>query len=100
MRPLYIHRRRVSLPGFELLDECSDMRGHRRRQSVILGPEAVPNRQPNASITRSTTHPRSMRAILCRQRGGIGCVDGPPNPVIDPICCSNDCYELAARLSR
>jgi hypothetical protein len=41
MRPLYIHRRPV--PRFELLDECSEMRGHRRRQSVILGPEAVPN---------------------------------------------------------
>jgi hypothetical protein len=37
MRPLYIHRCPVSLPRFELLDEYSDMRGHRRRQSVILG---------------------------------------------------------------
>ena len=110
MRPLYIHRRPLSVPRFELLDECSDMRGHRRRQSVILGPEAVPNRQPNASINsgkylavRSTTHPRSMRAIQCRpeiRRSETGCVDTPTDPVIDPICCSNHGYEPAARLSR
>src|SRR5262249_27405139 len=43
MRPLHIHRRPRSVPSFELLDKCSHMRGHRRGQSVILGPEAVPN---------------------------------------------------------
>src|SRR6516164_3691351 len=31
IRRLYIHRRPPSVPRFELLDECSDMRGHRRR---------------------------------------------------------------------
>jgi hypothetical protein len=44
-----------------------------------------------------------MRAILCRpeiRRIEIGCVDTPTDPVIDPICCSNHGYELAARLSR
>src|SRR5262245_32060823 len=34
MRPLF---------GFELLDESSDVRRDWRRESVILGPEAVPN---------------------------------------------------------
>jgi hypothetical protein len=32
-----------SLFHFELLDECSDMRGDGSRERVVLGPEAVPN---------------------------------------------------------
>src|SRR5262245_19411522 len=43
MRPLYIHRRPLSVPRFELLDECSDIWRDCRCESVILGPKAVPN---------------------------------------------------------
>src|SRR5262249_39454149 len=35
---------------FELLDERSDMRRYGGRESVVLGLEAVPNGQPNASF--------------------------------------------------
>src|SRR5260370_36402857 len=43
MRPLSIHRRPLSVLRFELLDESGDVRRDWRRESVILGPEAVPN---------------------------------------------------------
>ena len=84
---------------FELLDERSDMRGDGRRESVVLDPEVVPNRQPNASIgsgnqlaLTSTICPRSASGMGYRAEiswGKIGCVDTPTNPVIDAVGCSS-----------
>src|SRR5262245_35553508 len=65
MPPLYIHDAppcssiHMSEPNravclflhFELLDECSEMRRHRRHEGVVLVLEALPNcGEPNASI--------------------------------------------------
>ena len=41
MRFLYIHGGPVQ--GFEVLDERSEMRGHRRRESVVSGAKALPD---------------------------------------------------------
>jgi hypothetical protein len=48
---------------FELVDECSETRGDRSCESVVLDPEALPNcRQRNASIASGTL--RGLRTIL------------------------------------
>jgi len=66
--------RRLSLfLRFELLDECREMAGQRRRGSVVLALEAFPNcRQPNASIAsknqpvpKGRLHPRSADSMGC-----------------------------------
>src|SRR5262249_3653317 len=84
---------------FKLLCERSDVRGDGWAESVVLDPEVVPNRQPSASIgsgnqlaLRSTICPRSANGTGCRPEvswGKIGCMDTPPNPVVDPVGCSS-----------
>src|SRR5262245_40702801 len=102
-------RKSLRLPyflRFELLDERSDMRRYGGRESIVLGLEAVPNGQPNASFAsgnqlalRSTIYPRPARGVGCRpdvRLEKIGCVDMPTNPVIDPVGRSNHGGELAS----
>jgi hypothetical protein len=57
----------------ELLDERSDMRGDGSREGVVLHPQAVPERQPDASIankgrpiSRGPVHLRLVRTMRSR----------------------------------
>jgi hypothetical protein len=54
----------------ELLDERDDMRGDGSRECVVLGPQAVAERQPDAliankgrPISRGSVHPRLVRRM-------------------------------------
>ena len=57
----------------ELLDERSDTRGNGSRERVVVGPQAVPKRQPDASIanegrpiSRGSVHQRLVGGMRCR----------------------------------
>jgi hypothetical protein len=82
----------------ELLDKPSDLRRDRSRESVVLDLQAVPKRQPDASIankdrpiSRGSVHPisadpvvevvgclnRRVETALSRRRGGFGPMRSP-----------------------
>jgi hypothetical protein len=66
---------------FELLNECSEMRGNLSRCRVVLAFEALPNcGQPNASIA-SRIQPALRERVLKHI---------PTNPVVDPVGCGSE----------
>ena len=57
----------------ELVDERSDTRGNGRRERAVVGPQALPKRQPDASIanegrpiSRGSVHQRLVGRMRCR----------------------------------
>lgn len=57
----------------ELLDERSDTRGNGSRERVVVGPQALPERQPDVSIanegrliSRRSVHQRLVGSMRCR----------------------------------
>src|SRR5262245_6235776 len=98
MPPLYIHDAppcssiHMSEPNravclflhFELLDECSAMRRHRRHEGVVLVLEALPNcGEPNASIASGIE-----LAFRSTRMGPVTVLNYvPTDPIIDAVGC-------------
>jgi hypothetical protein len=69
---------------FELLDEYSEMRGHRSPKGVVLFFQALPNGQePNASIASGVELALALRGM----RSVTVLNDMPTDPIVDTVGC-------------